>query len=91
MEQVTVERNPSFAKLEQMAVYDWGIKKQKIAEYNWRYDQRTTYYLLEGEATIEVENQGLLSVVAGDLVSFPAGTVCHWRVTQDIEKHVKYE
>ncbi|MCV6639458.1 cupin domain-containing protein [Candidatus Albibeggiatoa sp. nov. NOAA] len=91
MEQVTVEHNPAFAKLEQMAVYEWNIKKQKVSQFDWKYEQKTTYYLLDGEATIDIENQGTITVTAGDLVIFPAGIVCHWNVTQDIEKHFKYE
>jgi uncharacterized cupin superfamily protein len=91
MEQVTVEHNPAFAKLEQMAVYDWNIRKQKISQFDWTYDQKTTYYLLEGEATIEIENQETIQVAAGDLVIFPAGTSCRWKITQDIEKHFKHE
>ncbi|MEK7990039.1 MAG: cupin domain-containing protein [Thiotrichaceae bacterium] len=91
MEQVTVEHNPAFAKLEQMAVYEWNIKKQKVSQFDWKYDQKTTYYLLEGEASIELENQKPIMVSAGDLVIFSAGTVCHWNITEDIEKHFKYE
>ena len=91
MEKVTVEHNPAFAKLEQMAVYEWNIRTQKVSQYDSTHDQKTTYYLLEGEATLEIENQGTLTITAGDLIIIPAGTVCHWTITQEIEKHCKYE
>jgi uncharacterized protein len=90
MHKVTVEHNPAFAKLEQMAVYEWPIIKRKIGQLDWRYTQQTTYYLLEGEAIITIENNETITITAGDLVIFAPDTLCHWDVIAAIEKHYKF-
>lgn len=90
MQQITVEHNPAFAKLEQMAVYEWPIIKRKVAQFDWHYAKQTTYYLLEGEAVITIAGNEPINIAAGDLVIFAAGTSCHWHIITTVEKHYKF-
>ena len=52
MSEITVEHNPSPAKLEVMGVYDWPIWTKEISQFPWRYDSNETCYILEGEVTV---------------------------------------
>ena len=52
MSEITVEHNPSPAKLEVMGVYDWPIWTKEISQFPWRYDSNETCYILEGEVIV---------------------------------------
>ena len=49
------------------------------------YDEPETGYFLEGEVTGTGEDGETAQVAQGDLVTFPAGMSCRWKITQDGE------
>ena len=55
MEQVSIERNPSKEKLEDLGVYSWGIWEKEVSKFPWHYDEQETCYLLEGEVVVTPE------------------------------------
>ena len=87
---ITVEHNPSPAKLEVMGVYDWPIWSKEPSTFPWTYDRKETCYLLEGEVTVTPEDGAAVELRAGDLVSFPAGLKCTWQIHVAISKHYDF-
>jgi len=87
MNEITVEHNPSPAKLDVMGVYDWPVWEKETSTFPWTYDSAETCYLLEGEVTVTPDGGAPVELVAGDLVKFPAGMSCTWEVRSPVRKH----
>lgn len=86
---IRVER-PDVKQLEELNVKSWPIWTKEPSTFDWRYADQETCYLLEGEVTVTTD-QGLVTVHKGDLVTFPKGLSCTWRVTQAVRKHYRFE
>lgn len=89
MKQITLEHNPSPAKLEVMGVFQWPVWRKEVSKFAWTYNSDETCYLLEGEAVVTPEDGNAVTIKRGDLVSFPAGMNCTWDILNDVEKHYK--
>lgn len=87
---ITVEHNPSPAKLEVMGVYDWPIWSKEVSTFLWTYDQKETCYLLEGEVIVTPEGGQPVELQQGDLVVFPAGMQCTWDIRVAVRKHYDF-
>lgn len=85
--QIFIEHNPSPAKLDVMGVYDWPVWSKEASVFPWKYDQRETCYLLDGEAVVTPDGGPPVTIGAGDLVTFPAGLACTWNIRQAVRKH----
>jgi len=87
---ISVERNLSPDRLSELGVQRWPIWSKGISEFPWHYSETETCYLLEGEVTI-ISSQGeAVTLQAGDLVTFPAGLSCTWKITQAVSKHYTF-
>jgi uncharacterized cupin superfamily protein len=88
--QIFIEHNPSPAKLDVIGVYDWPIWTKEVSTFPWKYDQRETCYLLEGDVTVTPDGGQPVRIVAGDLVTFPAGLSCTWEIREAVRKHYDF-
>lgn len=88
--EIKVEHNPSADRLEQLGVFGWPVWMKDVSAFPWSYDEQEVCYFLEGE--IEVTPEGGMPVKAGkgDLVTFPQGMACNWKITQDVRKHYRF-
>lgn len=91
MDQITIEHNVTPAKLDVLYVDDWPIWNKEESEFDWEYDKTETCYIIEGEAIITPEGGEAVTITAGDMVTFPKGMKCLWKITEAIEKHYKFE
>lgn len=89
MHPITVEHNPSPSKLEVMGAYDWPIWSAEESEFPWTYEVDEVCYILSGEVEVTPEQDVAVTLRRGDLVSFPAGLRCTWRVITPIKKHYR--
>ena len=77
-------RKPTETEKEEMSVQPvWSCE---VSEFDWFYDAEETCLLVEGEVTVEYEG-GSVSFGAGDLVVFPKGMACVWKVKKAVRKH----
>lgn len=90
MDPILVEHNPSPMKLDVIGVYDWPIWNKEPSTFPWTYDQKETCYLLEGEAVVTPAGGTPVTIVEGDLVTFPAGMSCTWEIRQAVSKHYRF-
>jgi len=87
---ITIEHNPSPAKLDVMGVYDWPIWTKEVSSFPWQYDKQEKCYLLEGDVIVTPDGGEPVHIQEGDLVTFPAGLSCTWEIREDVEKHYEF-
>jgi len=82
-------RKPTEAELETLGVRSWPIWTCDVSTFDWSYTETETCYLLEGEVTVEAHGQSV-SFGKGDLVVFPEGLACVWKVAAPVRKHYRF-
>jgi uncharacterized cupin superfamily protein len=87
---ITVEHQPSPERLEALGVANWSIWTKEASEFPWTYDMQETCYILAGEVTVTPDHGEAVTLGKGDLVTFPAGMSCTWKITKDIRKHYSF-
>lgn len=91
MNDITIEHNVPPAKLDVLYVDDWPVWTREASEFDWEYDRQETCYIIEGRAEVTPENGETVVIGAGDMVTFPQGMKCAWKITDAIEKHYKFD
>lgn len=89
MKRVAIEKQsrPARDKLEKLGVFDWPIWAKDISSFPWTYDSSETCYFLEGDVIVTPQDGSPVHLVAGDLVTFPAGMSCTWEVRKPVREH----
>lgn len=87
---ITVEHQPTQAHLQQLGVFQWATWTKEASEFPWYYDDRETCYLLEGDVIVTPEGGEPTRFGKGDLVTFPAGMACTWKILRDVKKHYTF-
>jgi uncharacterized protein len=77
--------------LQTLAVNQWPIWQKEISELPWEYQETEVSHVLEGEVIVTPAGGEPVRIVAGDLVSFPAGMKCHWSIIMPIRKHYSFD
>jgi uncharacterized protein len=85
--EIKIERQVDRSRLVELGVFDWSIWTKDISEFPWTYDTKEICYLLAGEAIITPDGGNPVTIGVGDLVTFPRGMSCTWKVTAPIRKH----
>lgn len=88
MDKIIVEK-PDKTKLDELGVESWPIWEKEASSFPWSYSDKETCYILEGKATVEPDGGEAVEFGAGDLVVFPEGMSCTWKITSPIRKHYK--
>lgn len=90
MDHISIEHNVSPAKLDVLYVDDWPVWSKEVSEFDWEYDKTETCYIVEGKAIITPENGEPVTIESGDMVNFPKGLKCVWKIIEPIEKHYNF-
>ena len=90
MSRVKVEKNPDSSRLDQLGVDDWPIWTKEESEFPWSYDECETCFLLEGEVEVTTADGETVRFGQGDLVTFPQGLSCTWKITRAVRKHYRF-
>ena len=88
--EIKVTHNPPKEELEKLGVFDWPIWTKEVSEFPWTYDISETCYFLEGRVVVTPEGGAPVEVGAGDLVTFPRGMSCTWKVLEPVRKHYTF-
>ncbi len=91
MQEIKITRDPPREELEKMGVKDWPMWGEKESEFPWYYDQQETCYIVEGEVEVTPDGGDPVVIKAGDLVTFPKGMSCTWKITRAVSKHYRME
>jgi uncharacterized cupin superfamily protein len=70
----------------------WGCG---VSEFNWHYDSEETSLVTEGEVEVSYSCGSAagksVKFGAGDLVVFPQGLSCVWKVIKPVKKHYVFK
>ena len=89
-EPIAVTHSPSAAQLRQLGVADWPIWTCGVSTFPWRYDERETCLLLEGNVMVTPDRGEQVRLGVGDLVVLAAGLRCNWDVQAPVRKHYRF-
>lgn len=89
MGRVNIEK-PTKEKLGELSVDKWGKWECDVKKFDWVYDEKEMFYVLEGKARVKTEDGEELEFGKGDLVTFPQGVKCTWDVKERIKKVYKF-
>lgn len=84
---IQIERQPSQKQLEQLGVFSWPIWSKEVSEFPWIYEEEETCYLLAGDVIVTPDGGEPIQFGKGDLVTFPAGMSCTWKIVKEVRKH----
>jgi uncharacterized protein len=87
MSNIKVVHHPTEDELKKLGVKQWGIWTKEESEFPWHYDEKETCFFLEGDVVVIPENGEPVEMGAGDLVTFPEGMACTWKVRKAVKKH----
>ncbi|NBS16802.1 MAG: DUF861 domain-containing protein [Gammaproteobacteria bacterium] len=91
MSKITIEHNPSEARLKELGVASWPIWEKEVSTFPIDFDETETAYVLEGEIIVTPSGGEPVRIVAGDLVSFHQGLDSAWEVVKPLRKHYSYD
>ncbi len=90
MSEIQIRENPDPKDLERLGVKSWPIWEKEVSEFPWFYDEPETCYFLEGDVIVTPEKGDPVRVKKGDLVTFPQGMSCTWKVMKPVRKHYRF-
>ena len=91
MGNIKVTSAPGEATLDSLGVKDWPIWTKEVSEFPWTYDSTETCYFLEGQVVVKAADGEEVTCGEGDLVTFPKGMSCTWKVVKPVRKHYTFE
>ncbi len=90
MNDIAIEHDPTNARLTELGVRSWPIWEKEVSMFPWSYDEGETCYLLEGDVVVTPDGGDPVEFGKGDLVTFPKGMSCTWKIRQDVRKHYRF-
>ncbi len=84
-------RKPTSEELEKIGIEKWSRWEKEPSEFDWYYDSTETFYVFEGDVEVILESGEKVSFGKGDLVTFPKGTKCRWKVKKTIKKAYTFD
>ena len=91
MNEIKIIHNPDEKILKDTGVRNWPIWTKEPSEFPWHYDMEETCYLLEGKVTVTPKDGQSVEIQAGDLVTFPKGMACKWKIHEGVRKHYTFK
>ena len=82
-------RRPTKEELDALGIASWDAWECPVSEFPWEYGDRETCYLFEGEVSVTTDD-GIVTFGAGDLVVFPKGLRCTWKVVRPVRKVFRF-
>jgi uncharacterized cupin superfamily protein len=90
MGEIKVVRGAGAEELKRLGVAEWPIWGKEASEFPWGYEDEETCYFLEGEVEVTPDGGETVKMGKGDLVTFPRGMSCTWRILKDVRKHYQF-
>ena len=73
-------------KLKELGAENWSPWNCDPSEFDWEYPFEETAYVKKGKVIVTTEDGEKVEIKAGDIVTFPKGLKCKWKVIERIEK-----
>ena len=88
---IRVVRQASAEEVARLGCKSWPTWACGVSRFPWSYGETETSLLIEGAVTVTPDGGEPVSLVAGDIATFPAGLSCVWHVTQPLRKHYSFD
>jgi uncharacterized protein len=88
--EIIVDHSPSKEKLQRLGVFSWPMWEKEESKFPYEYDATETCYILEGHFVVTPTGGDGVEIRAGDLVVFPVGLSCHWKILKKVRKHYQF-
>ncbi len=90
MAEIKIEKlDKDHEKLKNMGVFSWPVWEKEISTFDWHYDMDEICYILEGMVRVEPKDGTPVEFGPGDLVTFPKGMDCVWKISKPVRKHYR--
>ncbi|HEY9098061.1 MAG TPA: cupin domain-containing protein [Thiobacillus sp.] len=89
MRKIKIESHPDAARLSKLKVDVWPEWKKENSEMLWNYTEDETSYILEGRAVVTPEGGDPVEISKGNLVTFPSGMTCVWKIIEPLHKRYR--
>ena len=87
MKEIRIDQ-PDWDTLEALGVFAWPILEHDPGTFECEYKKEEICYMLEGKARIEPKDKRKpVDFKKGDLVIFPEGLKCVWKISKHVTKH----
>lgn len=90
MTEIRIDRNPTDERLKALDIFRWPVWTKEVSEFPWHYTEEETCYFLEGDVVVTPEGGDPVPMGKGDLVTFPMGMHCTWKIRKDVRKHYRF-
>lgn len=90
MSKIKIDRKPSADRLSTLGVKQWPIWTKEESEFPWTYGESETCYFLEGNVVVTPDDGEEVTMGVGDLVTFPKGMSCTWKILNPVRKHYTF-
>lgn len=84
-------KKPTEEELKSLNVDSWGTWSAEVSEFDWEYDTSERCYILEGKVVVTTDEGEEVEINKGDLVLFPKGLKCKWKILEPIKKVYRFE
>lgn len=81
--EIIVKKPTEQERADMLKLPTWGCG---ISEFDWHYDEEETCLLIGGEVEV-THSGGSAKFGEGDMVTFPKGLSCVWKVSKPVKKH----
>lgn len=81
--------SPTKDELDKLGIAQWSSWECDPSEFDWQYPNKETAYVFKGKVMVSTNDGKEVEINNGDLVVFPKGLKCHWKVIDRIEKVYK--
>ena len=88
--QVIITTLFSASTIIQYGIKSWPIWECEPSKFQWNYDDKEIFLIIEGHAKISTQHGDIYVIKAGDLVEFPAGLFCEWQVTKSVKNIIDW-
>jgi len=85
MSKIKIEKATT-RRLKELKVETWSPWECDPSEFDWQYPDEEIAYVKKGKVLVTTEDGEEVEVKAGDIVTFPKGLKCRWKVIERIEK-----
>ncbi len=90
MSTIEIEKGVDEGRLDALGVRAWPTWSAEESEFPWRYDDQETCYFLAGDVVVTPEDGDPVEMGKGDLVTFPQGMSCTWKIRSKVLKHYRF-
>ncbi len=87
---IPAAHNQPAEQFERLGLEKWPIWQKEVSEFLRTYDEPATCFILGGEVFVTQDSGEPVRIVEKDLVVFPAGMSCRWKILRDIRKHYRF-